>query len=111
MTESRPARTVEVELPDGEVVLARVAVADAGGDAGFVDRLKLDDAGRSVVRLGEWALRSVRDSLPDKPDRIDLEFGVTLAVKSGKLTSVLAEASGEASFVVKLGWDNLRDRK
>ncbi|HEX6685375.1 MAG TPA: CU044_2847 family protein [Candidatus Limnocylindrales bacterium] len=94
---------VEVELPDGEVVLAEVTVIDS--DIGALDRFKLDEARSAVVKIGAWARNTLRDSLPEPPDRFGVEIGLKLAIKSGALTSILAEASTEASVVIKMEWD------
>jgi hypothetical protein len=37
--------------------------------------------------------------------RFGLEFGVKLAVRSGALTSVIAQAGGEATAVIRLEWE------
>lgn len=97
-------RIVDVQVGDGEVIQAEVSTG-GGGDAGAAwDKLRLDDAADAVRRVGRWVVDTVRDGLPEKPSKVGVEFGLKLAVKSGKLTSVLAEASGEASLVVKLEW-------
>ncbi|WP_162907741.1 CU044_2847 family protein [Allorhizocola rhizosphaerae] len=98
---------VEVELPDGEVILAEVAMVDS--DVGAFDRFRLDEARSAISKVGGWALQTVRSSLPEAPDRFGVEIGLKLAVKSGVLTSVLAEASGEASITVKMEWDRKAD--
>ncbi len=94
---------VEVELPDGEIVLAEVEVAD--GDVSALDRFKLDEIGPAAARIGVSVKDGVLRSLPRKPDRLGISFGLKLAVKSGKLASVLAEASTEASVTITMEWD------
>jgi hypothetical protein len=101
-------RVVEIEWPDGYVMLAEVGVP-AGGDVSAQQlRCRLEDAGESIQRIGRWLVESVHERLPRQPERVGLEFGIRLAVKSGKLTSVLAEASGEATVLVRLEWDGKR---
>jgi hypothetical protein len=97
---------VEVELPDGEVVLAEVAVID--DDIGALDRFKLDEARSAVAKIGGWARDALREALAEPPDRFGVEIGLKLAIKSGALVSVLAEASTEASIVIKMEWDHRR---
>ncbi len=94
---------VEVELPDGEVILAEVAVID--DDIGAFDRLRLDQARSAVIKIGSWAKETLQKGLPEPPDRFAVEIGLKLAVKSGLLTSVLAGAASEASVVIKMEWD------
>jgi hypothetical protein len=94
---------VEVELPSGEVLLAEVS-AIGPADVSARERFRLDEARVVIGEVARWAVDSVLAGLPDPPDKVGVEFGVKLAVKSGKLMSVLAEAGGEASLTVKLEW-------
>lgn len=94
---------VEIELPDGEIMLAEVKVLDA--DVGALDRFALTEMTTSAARIGEFVYETIRTSMPRSPDRIAVQIGLKLAVKSGALTSILAEASGEASVMVQLEWD------
>jgi hypothetical protein len=94
---------VEIELPDGEVMLAEVKVLDA--DVGSLDRFALNEVTASAARIGDFVYQTMRKSMPRSPDRIAVQIGLKLAVKSGALTSILAEASSEASVTVQLEWD------
>lgn len=94
---------VEVELDDGESILAEVTIVDS--DIGALDRFKLDEARTAITKIGNWAAGTIRSRLEDKPDRFGVQIGLKLAVKSGVLTSVLAEASGEASITITMEWD------
>jgi hypothetical protein len=99
---------VEVQLPDGETVLAEVAVR--GGDVGALDHfLRLDQARATAVRIAQWAKDSVLAALPERPDRFGVQVGLNLMVRSGVLVSVLAAASTEASITISMEWD--RDRE
>ncbi|MBP2472388.1 hypothetical protein JOF53_001260 [Crossiella equi] len=89
-------------------VYAEVSVP-AGGDVSTVDLLGNAVAlQEQIAAIAGWVATAVHTSLPRKPDRVGVDFGVKLGVKSGKLFSVLAEASGEASLTVRLEWDNSR---
>lgn len=94
---------VEVELDNGEVILAEVTVA--GGDVGVLDRLKLSGAKTVIRSVGQWAKDSIHDGLPGAPQRFGVEFGLKLAVKSGELASVLASVAGEATLTIKMEWE------
>jgi hypothetical protein len=98
---------VEVQLPDGEVILAEVAVR--GGDVGMLDRFKLDTAKATAVRVGQWAKETVLAGLPDKPDRFGIQVGINLVVRAGVLASVLASAATEASITISMEWDRTRE--
>jgi hypothetical protein len=94
---------VQIELPDGQVVLAEVETYD--GDVGFSDRFKLDQVGAAAAKVGMWAHDSALKAIPKRPDRIGVQIGMKLAVKGGALTSVIANMSGEGSVVVTMEWD------
>jgi hypothetical protein len=100
------SRIEQVDVGPGETIEAEIRVADAGGDATAFNRLDLADATESIHRIGSWVYRTVHDGLPRRPQKVGVEFGLKFAIKSGKLTSVLAEASGEASLVVRLEWEH-----
>uniref|UniRef100_UPI001EF5DC6E CU044_2847 family protein n=1 Tax=Frankia sp. CIT1 TaxID=2880974 RepID=UPI001EF5DC6E len=86
-------------------ILARVQVegpVDVGAGAAL-RRLAIDDLRETVEGVTQsvaQALRRVR------PDEVSVEFGVELAVKTGKLTSVLAEGSSTASIKLTLTWSS-----
>lgn len=94
---------VRVNLPDGGTFF--VEIPSMGGDAGVRDRLNLDEARSTLVRIGHWVKESVLAALPEKPDRLCVEYGVKLSVQSGKLAAVLASASAESAITVKMEWD------
>ena len=93
----------QVTLPDGQVIFARVAGSGEPRDIAF-DRtraLLLDDLQHTV--------RAVVDNLHlalqrHAPDETSVEFGLELAVRSGKVLSVLAEAGATASIKIQLSW-------
>lgn len=94
-----------VVLPSGQTILARVQVTgpvDVGaGDA--VRKLAMKDLRETV----EGVTQSVQGSLQRvRPDQVSVEFGVELALKTGKLTSVLAEGSGKANIKLTLTWSS-----
>src|SRR5437763_11781414 len=97
------ARLVQVELPGGQVIGARVS-SDGPSDVaggGVLHRLDMDELRATVSGVSD----TVRTALGHlRPDELQIEFGLELALKTGKLTSVLAEASGTASLKVTLGW-------
>jgi hypothetical protein len=94
---------VEIELPDGEIVLAHVEFTDS--DVAAMDRLKLEQVAASAGRIAHWAKESALKALPRSPDRIGVQVGVTFAVRSGKLISLLAAGSTEAALTVNVEWD------
>jgi hypothetical protein len=99
----RRIEIVEVEFPDGEIGYAQVELP-SGGDVSAQDRFRLSQAGPQIRRVTRWLLDEVREAVPGRADKVGLEFGFKFCAKTGKLVSALAEASGEASVVVKLEW-------
>jgi len=106
MPTSDPRTTiVEVELPDGNVTYVEARLTDPGGDvAAGHGRYTLEDSAKTVVQAADLLLRAIRESLDEAPSRTEVEFGIKLAIKSGRLVSFLAEAGAEASLAVKLSW-------
>lgn len=113
-----------IELGDGTAVRAEVIgeVAfrseDDGagyGDVGWRDRtaqvgtavaLTLDQVRDTVQGIGRWAARSIaQGAAAGSPDSFEVEFGLKLAVKSGQLLGIIAEAGSEAALTVRLSWD------
>jgi hypothetical protein len=114
---------VTIELDDGTTVEAEV-IGDlrfqerddtaAFGDVGLRDRaarageavaLTLDQVRDTVRGMGRWAAETVTGPAAGNPDAFEVEFGLKLAVKSGRLMGVVAEAGSEAGLTVRLSWD------
>jgi hypothetical protein len=107
---------VEVEMPDGSVINAEVVVSDSITDVSAGHRLKLDEAKDSITSFVRWAVGTLGGPaqgsapVPVSPpgmtlSRVGLEFGLTLTVKSGTVTSAIVSAGGEATAVVRLDWE------
>lgn len=97
-------RPVEVELPTGDVVWVR-AESTGPTDVAVTGPLRLDaEQLRSTVRGVAASLRGALEDLV--PDQVQVEFGLELAVKTGKLTSILAEAGGKSTIKLTLTWSD-----
>jgi len=96
------SRPIQVQLPTGEVIWAKVTVDGPQNVAsGGLQRLDVEELGRTVRGLSASLYQAV-DSLV--PDEVGVEFGLELALKSGKVISMLAEGGATASVKVTLGW-------
>lgn len=98
----------EIELPDGQVVYARVSTAPGGSapahDVGFGDAIPKLVTGQ-VVKLIDNAVGAVRQAVEHHDaDEVSIDLGIELAAQSGRVIGVLAEVSGTASVVVHLTW-------
>lgn len=97
------SRPVQLELPTGETIWARVSVdgpQNVSSD-GFKHLLDVEDLSRTVRGISV-NLREAVSGLA--PDEVEVEFGLELALKSGKLISMLAEAGTTASVKITLAW-------
>ncbi|MGF1428518.1 CU044_2847 family protein [Kitasatospora sp. LaBMicrA B282] len=123
------AETMAIELGDGTTVQAEIigelgfgqqaeqqpAFGDVGlgsgarraaGEIGSAVALTLDQVRETVQGVGRWAAETIAQSaVAGAPDAFEVEFGLKLAVKSGHLVGVIAEAGSEASLKVRLSWD------
>ena len=96
------SKPVQVELPTGEVIWARVTVdGPQNVTSGGLQRLDVEDLRRTVRGVSASLREAVEDLVPDE---VQVEFGLELALKSGKLISLLAEAGATASAKVILTW-------
>jgi len=116
---------IEIGMPDGTVINAEVLVSDSITDVGVRGRLNLGEAKESITSFVHWAVNglglSIGDGIADSPgpepappgmrlERVGLEFGLKLAVKTGTVTSVIAAVGGEATAVVRLEWERCHER-
>ncbi|MFJ2135924.1 CU044_2847 family protein [Streptomyces sp. NPDC087228] len=125
--------TMTIDLGDGTTVTAEVIgelkfepSAEHGasnyGDVGFgagqraaaqlgsAVALTLDQVRGTVQGIGRWAAESMTQGEAGSPDSFEVEFGLKLAVKSGQLLGIIAEAGSEAGLTVRLSW-NLAERR
>jgi hypothetical protein len=97
------SKPLQVELPDGQVIWARVAVdGPQNVKSDTLRRLDIDDLSRTVHGVSSALQQAVGDLAPDK---VEVEFGLELALKSGAVISMLAEAGATASVKVTLAWE------
>lgn len=97
-------QVVEMNLPNGSTVLARVAAVDGGGAEKAsvgIPNFDFDDVGESVQGLAEVLKAALVKVAPDK---VSVELGLELAVKSGKLTGLIVEGEGKGSLAVTIEW-------
>ena len=56
----------------------------------------------AVKKTVGLAMTELRDAFPDRPDELEIEFGIKASMEANGL--ILAKAAGEASFTVKALW-------
>ncbi|MDR5710414.1 MAG: CU044_2847 family protein [Armatimonadota bacterium] len=95
---------VAVRLPDGQRLLVEAVSFDRVTEAARGVR-ELDQAWNEVADIVRAAGQSVVDAFEKlRPDRVAVEFGVKLAVESGRLTALLVKGTADASLKVTLEW-------
>jgi hypothetical protein len=99
-------RVVEVTLPNGAVALVRAADLDEDGGqvaekVGWRDSFDLAAVSETLEGIAQ-AVRSGLEKMT--PSKTTVELGIQLAVKSGKLTSLVVEGDASASLKVTLEW-------
>lgn len=60
-----------------------------------------------TIRLTATAMIGKLRDLADKPDEIEVEFGLKLSAEAG---AVIASTAGEAHFTVRLAWTRGQDK-
>lgn len=94
---------VEIALPEGRTMLARIQRQGGPVDVGLASRVidwsEMTDA---VVAVGGNLWRALEQVAPH---RAWVEFGLTLGVKSGKVAAMLVEGDAQASLKVRLEWN------
>ncbi|MDY0814101.1 CU044_2847 family protein [Kitasatospora purpeofusca] len=83
----------------------------AASQLGSAVALTLDQVRSTVQGVGRWAAESIAQGAAGSPDTFEVEFGLKLAVKSGQLLGVIAEAGSEAGLTVRLSWDLAERRR
>ncbi|TKA10504.1 CU044_2847 family protein [Actinacidiphila oryziradicis] len=119
----RAERAQRIELPDGTEVWARLAELhpsgpegedghedEYGGYGGYEDVGALDRVVAKVEDLRELVTgvaASLRDAVATAaPHEVSVVFGVELAVKAGRIVSVLADGEARSSIAITLTWHN-----
>lgn len=97
-----PSSAIEAKLPDGELLYVRVV--DYGGISSAGRGGAPPDLEEALAPLGRVAALVRRQFEPLAVSRAQIEFGVSLSVQSGKLTTLIFESKAEASLIVTLEW-------
>lgn len=95
---------MEVALPNGATALVRALDVEAAGatKTALGDTFNFDQ----VAAVLEGLSQSIRSALVKAaPNKVTVQLGIEVAVKSGKLTGLLVEGQGRGSLTVTLEWD------
>jgi hypothetical protein len=99
------ASIVAIRLADGSEVFAEIEEAQATfGAASLIgDRAAEIDFSRALAQVRNAAdelLQTIR-SVAVQPDSYEISFGIKLNAEAG---AIIAKASAEANFTVKMSW-------
>jgi|SRR3954447_12641647 hypothetical protein len=92
---------VQAELPGGGTLAIRAVDLGGAQDVAGGDSLRFEDVADTVRQIAASIGQALKEAAPDKAS---VAFGLEIAVKSGKLVSLLADASGKATLSVTLEW-------
>ena len=99
-------RVVEVDLPNGTRALVRANDLDeptrGATKTSALSAFDFDEVSGVLEGLSVALRQALAKASPDK---VTVELGLELAVKSGKLTGLLVEGEGTASLAVTLEWN------
>jgi hypothetical protein len=102
------SRYVQFTLPDGSTIVIEsdereTGVRKAGaGEVAERARETFEQAAENARKAALVILDKVRSGLADKPDEVEITFGLKASGELGSL--VVAKAGVEASYSVKLTW-------
>ena len=92
---------VDVEVPGGRAVAVRVVPLGGAQDVGALDRLNLEGVAQTIKDIAGTLGAALTEAGPKKAT---VMFGLEIAVKGGKLVSLITEAGGTATLNVTLEW-------
>ena len=99
------SKTQVVPLKIGDNKSLKVEATILGGDqdvaSNFLEFESVTDAIEDISN----AVVGTFDTI--KPNKANVEFGLEIAVESGKLTSILVKGSGKANLKITLEWSKI----
>lgn len=99
MSESRN-EIVPVKLENGNVIWVQV-VGKSGEEDVVFEELAFSHIMKSIPDIAGALYKSV-DAIT--PQKVSIEFGLSVGIESGQLTTVLVQGTGSANVVIKLEW-------
>lgn len=94
-------RVVELQLDDETVLAIRAVDLGGAADVGVLDTQALKAVTKAIEEVGTAISGSIKSVAPT---RASVDFGVEVAVSSGKLVSLLTSVEGKATLKVTLEW-------
>jgi hypothetical protein len=76
---------------------------DRATKTGFKDKFDFDEVAGTLEGLSDSLKTALSKATPDK---VTVELGIELALKAGKLTSLIVEGEGKGALTVTLEWQH-----
>ena len=92
---------VELETDTASAPVDQGPTMRGGGPVAGAQR-SFQEALGAIKKTVAAAMTELRDAFPDRPDELEIEFGIKASMEANGL--ILAKAAGEASFTVKALW-------
>jgi hypothetical protein len=96
-----PTTIIDVTVPGENAVALRAVNLGGPGDVAAFDRVKLQSVADTIKAIADTLGTAVKEASPDKAS---VEFGLELAIKGGKLVSLITETGATATLKVNLEW-------
>jgi hypothetical protein len=98
---SVPTTILDVTVPGEHLVALRAVNLGGAGDVSRLGRLDLDEVAKTIKSIAETLGGAIKSASPSKAS---VEFGLEVAIKGGKLVSLITETGGTATLNVTLEW-------
>jgi hypothetical protein len=96
-----PTTVIDVDVPGGHAVALRAVTLGGATDVSALDKLDLDGVADTIKSIANTLGTAVQAA---SPSRASVAFGLEVAIKGGKLVSLITEAGGTATLTVNLEW-------
>ena len=93
--------TVPLELADGQIIHAEAVLLDDEEPVSTISG-KLSELMPVLQSIADCLMKALSAVSPDKTT---VEFGMQIALESGKLTSLLVSGTGKANIKIVLEWN------
>ena len=96
-----PTTIIDVAVSGEQPVAIRAVQLGGAADVTALDKLNLERVAETIKAIADTLGTAVQNASPKKAS---VEFGLEVAVKGGKLVSLITEAGGTATLKVSLEW-------
>ena len=93
---------VPVLLDKEMEILVEAHIVSGEQDIAAWGKIELDELGNQISKLSKKLFQHLKDAGPQK---VTAQFGLSAAVKSGRLTTILVDGQADASITVTLEWN------